>query len=193
MSRRFASLGLALALVCGLAPARESAAADTYAVDAVHSAVVFRIKHMNTSHSWGRFNELTGTFALDEASPSQSHFEFQVKTGSVDTGNAKRDQHIKGPDFFNATQFPTISFKSTSVAKGADGYDVTGELTLHGVTKPITVKIVPVGVGKGPTGGSIAGIDTSFTLKRSDFGMNKMVGPVGDDVWVNVSIEGGKK
>ncbi len=189
---RLTGVFAALGVVTGFA-ASSVQAADTYAADPVHSAVVFRVKHMNTSHAWGRFNDIAGTFSLNEADPSQSQLDFQVKVGSIDTGNAKRDQHLKGPDFFNAVQFPGIHFKSKSVSKAKDGYEVSGELTLHGQTHPILVKVVPTGSGKGPSGAAIAGIDASFNVKQSQFGMTKMVGPIGDDVWVNVSIEGVKK
>lgn len=193
MSSRFSALALLSAVALSATGVRGSLAADAFTVDTVHSAVVFRVKHMNASNAWGRFNDITGGFTLDQADPSKSQLDFQVKTASVDTGNAGRDKHLKSPDFFNAVQFPVISFKSKSVSKTAEGYDVTGDLTLHGVTKPLQVKVVPVGSGKGPTGAAIAGIDASFTIKQSEFGMSKMVGPIGDDVWVNVSIEGTKK
>lgn len=192
MTLRTSALAVAMTLA-SWAASPSASVADTFTVDTVHSSVVFRVKHMNTSHAWGRFNDITGTFALDEASPSASQFDFQIKVASIDTGNAKRDQHLKSPDFFNAVQFPTVTFKSKSVAKAADGYDVSGEIKLHGVTRPIKVKITPVGTGKGPTGAAIAGIDAFFTLKQSEFGMSKNVGPIGDDVMVNVSIEGMKK
>lgn len=188
LSGWFVALGVATGIA---APAAQ--AADAFTADPVHSAVVFRVKHMNTSNAWGRFNDISGGFVLDEADPSQSQLDFQVKTASVDTGNAKRDQHLKGPDFFNAVQFPVIHFKSKSVTKAADGYEVSGDLTLHGQTRPILVKVVKAGSGKGPNGAAIAGIDASFIVKQSQFGMTKMVGPIGDDVWVNVSIEGVKK
>jgi len=193
MSSRFSALALLSAVALSVTGVRDSVAADTFTVDTVHSAVVFRVKHMNTSNAWGRFNDIAGTFALDESDPSKSLLDFQVKTGSIDTASAARDKHLKSPDFFNAVQFPVISFKSKSVSKGAEGYDVTGDLTLHGVTKPVKVKVLPVGSGKDPRGTVIAGIDATFTVKQSEFGMSKMVGPIGDDVWVNVSIEGGKK
>jgi polyisoprenoid-binding protein YceI len=168
-------------------------AAETYQTDSVHSSVVFRVKHMNTSFAYGRFNEITGTFALDKASPSQSKFDFQVKAATIDTANAKRDQHLKGPDFFNVVQYPTLSFASKSVTASGDGFEVTGDLTMHGVTKPVTVQVVPTGAGPGPTGGKIAGIETTFTIKRSDFGMNKRIPMLADDVRVTVSVEGGVK
>lgn len=188
------STGLLLGAALLVLPAsRDAQAADTYAVDAVHSAVVFRALHMGASHAWGRFNELSGTFSLDEADPARSVLDFQVKTASIDTGNPARDKHLRSTDFFNAIQYPTITFKSKSVAKVGEAYEVTGELTLHGMTRPLKVKVVPVGAGKGPMGAAIRGIDASFFVKQSEFGMTKMVGPIGDDVWVNVSIEGTKK
>jgi polyisoprenoid-binding protein YceI len=190
MSSRSILPQFAWSLVCALAVVCTAAAAEKYTADTVHSSLVFRVKHMNASYVWGRFNNLTGTFTLDEANPAASQFEFQVKADSVDTGNAKRDQHLKSPDFLNAVQFPSIAFKSQSVKKSGNGYEVTGDLTLHGVTKPISVQVAQVGSGTGPTGAAIAGIEATFSFKRSDFGMTKMVGPVSDDVLINLGIEG---
>jgi polyisoprenoid-binding protein YceI len=178
-----------------LAPALGLAAqAATYKVDPVHSAVAFRVKHMNTSYAYGRFNSIAGTFSLDPADPAKSAFDFTIKTDSIDTGNAMRDTHLKNADFFNAKQFGTITFKSKKVASaGKDTYEVTGDLTMHGVTKPVTVKIEQTGSGKDMRGGAIAGIESVFTLKRSDFGMKGMLDAVGDDVKVMLSCEGGAK
>jgi polyisoprenoid-binding protein YceI len=184
---------LSLVLAGFLLTTTTARAADTYKADAVHSSIVFKAKHMNTSYFWGRFNNISGSFALDEQDASQSSLKFQVKTASIDTGNGARDQHLKGPDFFNATQFPTISFTSKSVtAAGNDTYEVTGDLTLHGVTKPVTVKVTKTGAGKGPQGGAIAGIEATFTIKQSDFGMTKMLAAIGDEVFVDVTVEGKK-
>jgi polyisoprenoid-binding protein YceI len=190
--RSFVPAG-ALLLVFGLAADRSAGAAENYVADPAHSSTVFRAKHMNTSYVWGRFNEIAGSFTLDENNPQESRFEFQVKADSIDTGQAKRDQHLKSPDFFNVVQFPTINFKSQSVTKSGNVYEVTGDLTLHGVTKPVTVRVVPTGKGTGPTGAPIAGIDASFTLKRSDFGINKMLEGIGDSIWVDVCVEGKQK
>jgi polyisoprenoid-binding protein YceI len=99
---------------------------------------------------------------------------------------------LKSPDFFNAKQFPSIIFKSTKVAKAGAKYQVTGDLTLHGTTKPITFEIEQTGSGKGPTGAAVAGVEATLKIKRSDFGMNKMIPMIGDDVTVIVSLEGGK-
>jgi polyisoprenoid-binding protein YceI len=180
-------------LLGGLSAGRRQGAAEAYAADPVHSSLVYRVKHMNATFFWGRFNNISGSFSLDEANPAASQFEFQVKADSIDTGNAKRDLHLKSPDFFNAVQFPTIGFKSQSVTKKADAYEVVGELTLHGVTKPVTVKVVPTGMGKDQAGRPIAGIEATLVIKRTDFGMSNMVGPLGDDVWVTVGVEGRRK
>ncbi len=182
---------LAAALVAIIpAPTR---AADTFTADAVHSSVVFRVKHMNTSHAWGRFDTLEGSFSLDPADPKLSKLSFTVKAASVNTNNMLRDNHLKGPDFFSATQYPNITFVSDSVVKSAKGYDVTGKLTFHGVTKSISFPVEPTGTGKDMKGNPIAGIDANFTLKQSDFGITKMAAAIGDEVSVFVSIEGVKK
>jgi polyisoprenoid-binding protein YceI len=166
--------------------------AETFRVDPVHSTVVYRVKHFNVSYSLGRFNSVTGSFTLDPADPSQCRFELSVRTDSLDSGNQARDGHLKGPDFFNARQYPTITFKSKSVVSaGQNTYEVKGDLTMHGVTKEVTLKVEQTGMGPGMRGGKLAGLYTEFTLKRSEFGMKNMLEAVGDDVAVTVSIEGG--
>ncbi|MEO6811681.1 MAG: YceI family protein [Isosphaeraceae bacterium] len=171
-----------------------ASAAETFTVDPVHSTVVFRIKHLDVSYAYGRFNDVAGTFTLDRADPAKARFDFTVKTDSLDTGNAKRDQHVKGPDLFNAQQFPTITFQSTKVAAAREGaYQVTGNLTMHGVTKPLTVQIEPTGTGKGMQGVSLAGIETTFTIRRADFQMTGLSPLLGDEVRLTVSVEGNYK
>jgi polyisoprenoid-binding protein YceI len=165
-------------------------AADTYQVDPVHSAIVFRIKHLGIGYAYGRFNDIAGTVVLDDKSPGDSTFQFQVKADSVDTANGKRDAHLKGPDFFNVKEFPTITFKSKEVKLlKAATYEVTGDLTLHGVTKPLTVKLQQVGSGNDPFGKHRTGFECNVTIKRGDFGMRFMPGAVGDDVWLLVGFE----
>jgi polyisoprenoid-binding protein YceI len=187
--RALRTLTIAVALLSPLV----ARAADTYMADAVHSSVVFRVKHMNTSHAWGRFNDISGSFSIDPADATQSKMAFTIKAASVDTNNPARDNHLKGPDFFNAVQYPTISFTSESVAKTAKGMEVKGSLTFHGVTKPISFYVVPTGTGKDMKGNPIAGIDANFVIKQSDFGITKMAAAIGDEVNVFVSIEGVKK
>ena len=181
----------AVVLAVGLSA---GAAETTYKVDPVHSSVNFRVKHMGTSYAHGRFNAVEGKFALDDADPSKSSFEVKIKAASVDTNHKIRDGHLTGPDLFNAKQYPTISFKSTKVSPGTDGtsMSVTGDLTFHGVTKPIIVKMEKVGTGKGMKGEALAGVESEFVIKRSDFGVKAMTGMLGEDVRVTVSLEGVK-
>jgi polyisoprenoid-binding protein YceI len=130
---------------------------------------------------------------LDKADPSKSSVELTIPVESVDTKYEKRDQHLKSPDFFNAKQFPMIVFKSKSVEASGDTYKVTGELLLHGVTKPLTLEMKKGTEEKGMEGEIRGGGETRFTVKRSDFGMNFMQGPLGDEVAMIVSVAGIKE
>jgi polyisoprenoid-binding protein YceI len=172
--------------------ARSAPESVKWEVDAVHSIVLFKIKHMGASWSYGRFNDLSGSVEAAADGTALTSASFVVKTDSVDTANEKRDGHLKSPDFFNSKQFPEITFKSTAAkAIDADTTELTGDLTLHGETKPVTLKVLRVGTGE-MKGRQLAGWETTFTVKRSDFGMGKMVGPIGDDVQLTVAVEAGK-
>src|SRR5436309_13381560 len=163
----------------------------TYKVDPVHSFVIFRIKHMDIGHVYGRFNEPNGTITIDDADPSKSSFTLELQTQKVDTGVQKRDEHLRSPDFFNAKQFPTIKFANKEVKKTDNGYEATGDLTMHGVTKSITVNLEQTGQGM-MMGKQMIGFETTVDLKRSDFGMKTMIGPAADDVRLIISLEAGK-
>jgi polyisoprenoid-binding protein YceI len=187
MTSRFLSFA---ALIVLAAPAVR---ADDYVLDSAHAAVSFQISHLGLSLTHGRFKEMKGSFSIDSTKPAASKFELVVKADSVDTDNAKRDEHLRSPDFFNAKQHPVVSFKSTSVKPAKDGYEVTGDLTLHGVTKPITVKLMGGKTAEFPKGITRTGYSTAFTIKRSEFGMDKALDAVGDDVEISVSFEGTRK
>ena len=183
-----------LAFAGALALALPANAADTWTIDAAHSHVMFRIKHFDASWQYGRFNDPTGTLVWDEADPSKSTLTMSVKTTDVDTHNQKRDDHLRGPDFFDAAQFPELSFKSKKIVKKAGStYTITGDLTVHGVTKEVTTDFEHVGVGQDPWGGTRTGAEAVFNIKRSDFGMNGMIPAVGDDVRLIISFEAIKK
>jgi polyisoprenoid-binding protein YceI len=149
---------------------------------------------MGVSYIPGRFNEFSGNFTIDTSDPAKSSFSLTIKTQSVDTNNSKRDEHLRAPDFFNAKQFPTITFASTAVKAVEGGYEVTGDLTMHGETKPITFSL---------KGGKTAEfppkvIRTGFTspqivIKRTDFGVGKPMPVLGNEVYIAVSFEGTKK
>lgn len=162
-------------------------AADTYQIDAAHSAFLFKVKHMNVSYTHGRFNSSSGTIVLDDDA-SKCSVSIEIKAESVDTGNGGRDQHLKGPDFFNAKQFATLTYKSKAVKKTGNDYEVTGDFTMLGVTKDVTVKLAQIGAAGGKVG-----FEGTFTIKRSDYGMKKMLEGIGDDVEITVAVEAGKK
>lgn len=164
--------------------------ADSYVLDKGHTAVIFGIKHLNMSYTFGRFNDIDGQFTLDTQNAANSSFKVTIKTASIDTGLKKRDDHLRSPDFFNANQFPVITFESTQVEVTANRYLVSGNLTLHGVTQPITMNLEKMGEGKDPWGNYRAGFGTELTIKRSDYGMANMPEAVGDEVKLLISFEG---
>jgi len=169
-------------------------AADTYKVDPLHSFALFRAHHAGAGMVWGRFNDPTGTLVLDDADPSKDRFSGEIQVGNIDTHNAKRDSDLKSPDFFNARQYPTITFKSTSVKKGEGNMlEVTGSLMMHGITKTVTVPIELTGKGQFPRGMQRAGIEATFQVKMSDFQIKGMPGVVGDEIKVIVALEGVKQ
>lgn len=190
-----AGIGVLAALPAPAETPAPTAAADTWTVDPVHSFVVFKIRHSGASNAYGMIHGPTGSFSIDAANPSASSIEVTLQAEKVDTGNDKRDQHIRSKDFFNAKEFPTISFKSTSFkSAGADKYEVAGDLTFRGETKPITATLTTIGSGKG-MGGPVMGVEATFSIKRTDFGNKKYVaeGGLGDEVTLTVALEGGKK
>jgi polyisoprenoid-binding protein YceI len=173
-----------------------SAGAQTtnYKVDPDHTSIVFKVDHMGFSTVYGMIGGADGKIVVDEKSPEKSSFEISAKLDSINTMAVKRDQHLKGPDFFNVKQFPTIVLKSKSVKKNGDKYDVTADLTLHGVTKPVSFVFTPRKTGKDPMGNIRTGGETVLKIKRTDYGMNFMSKPgeVGNDIEVMVSVEGTK-
>jgi polyisoprenoid-binding protein YceI len=182
--------GLALAAALGLAsPVR----ADEYAVDPVHSGVNFKISHLGLSWIQGRFDEFNGKFTIDPITPEKCAFALSINPASIDTNNQKRDEHLRSPDFLNANQFPAMSFKSTSVRALKNGYEVAGDFTMHGVTKPMTFELIGGHTAEFPKGVSRTGFSAEFLLKRSDFGITKFMPAVGEKIYVAVSFEGTRK
>ena len=182
-----------LILVAACSSLGLTAYADTYKVDPVHSSVVFSAKHNGVTDFYGQFKEINGTVTFDATNPSKNSVEISVPVESIDTHNDKRDQHLKSPDFFNAQQFPMLTFKSSKIEGSCDNYKVTGDLTIHGVTKSITVDFKKGGEGKGGKGEVRGGGEARFAIKRSDYDMKFMAGPVGDDVNIIVGFEGVKQ
>lgn len=170
-----------------------SAQAQTYKIDGSHTSIVFKVDHMGFSNVYGMFDGAEGSFTFDDAKPENSKFDVTVNVDSINTYEKKRDDHLIGPDFFNAKQFPKIVLKSKTVKKtGANDYAVTADMTMHGVTKPVSFTFKRMKSGKDPWGKTRTGGEAQFTIKRTDFGMNFMSKPgeVGNDVALTVSIEG---
>ena len=180
-----------LAALALLASTSSLLAGEKFTIESVFSTVLFKVRHMETANAWGRFNKIDGTLDYDAADPTKSVLEVTIDPTSVDTNSEKRDQHLVGPDFFNAKEFGKITFKSTAIKKVSEkDYELTGDLTMLGVTKTVTAKGEFYGEGKGPKGDKIVGAEATFTVKRTDFGMNYGVPNIGDEVTLIVSIEG---
>jgi polyisoprenoid-binding protein YceI len=192
---KMALLGLVLTL---LVPALAAAEPVAYKADNAHSKVGFTIRHF-VSHVDGRFRDFDGQIKYDAQTPTNSTVQFTVQAASIATDNDDRDKHLKSPDFFDVAKFPTLSFTSTKVvAKGANSFDVTGSLTLHGVTKTVTIPATFSGTVKMPKGEK-AGFQSSFTVNRLDYGVtwNRAIegggAMLGDEVTVNIDIEANRQ
>ncbi|MDF1798469.1 MAG: YceI family protein [Planctomycetota bacterium] len=189
-------LGAAL-LVPGPATAPSTTVEDgVWTIDAVHSTALFSAVHLGASRFYGRFNELSGEITFDPAKPEASSVKFTIPVDSVDTNSSKRDQHLRGPDFFSSKEFATASFESKSVKvaqKAADDkplmLEVTGELELAGKKREVTAMVEQVGMGPGSRGGELVGFEARLTIQRSDFGIDYMLGGLSDDVQLILSVE----
>ncbi len=177
----------------GLLPASALAEVEDYVIDTegAHAFVQFRIKHLGYSWLYGRFNDFGGTFSYDTEDPSNSAIAVDIKTASLDSNHAERDKHLRGKDFLEVDKYPDSSFKSTEIAWDDDGTGtVTGDFTLRGITKPVTLEVMQIGTGPDPWGGYRRGFEgkTSFPLK--DFGIDYDLGPASTDVEIILSVEG---
>ena len=183
---------VALALGGALIGAGQAMAAD-YAIDkqGQHAFVNFKISHLGYSWLYGTFKDFDGSFSFDAAKPQDSKVNVTLNTTSVDTNHAERDKHLRSDDFLNVDKHPTATFASTSVKSTGEGTaDITGDLTLNGVTKPVVIAAKFIGEGKDPWGGYRAGFEGSTTLKLKDFDIQKDLGPASQDVELIISVEG---
>lgn len=190
MRNVFKSIVVAAFILTSAAPAFAKGGVEVFDIDAVHSTAGFKVRHLGVSNVKGIFDDISGVINLDRANVSKSSVKVVIKTDSVDSNNEKRDEHLKSEDFFDAKNFPEMTFVSTGVKKtGKDTLEVTGDFTLHGVTKRIKVKVEKVGEATDPKAGTRIGYDAEFNIKRSDYGMGKMIPAVGDKVSISLSIE----
>ena len=166
--------------------------AGNYNIDASHTNAGFTVKHMMITNVTGKFNDVAGSFEFDEKTKTLKSISGEIVTASIDTSNEKRDEHLKAPELFDATQFPKITFKSTKIEKNR----VQGELTMKGVTKVVTLDLETSDVIKDPWGKQRTGFSLNGKIKRSDFGIswNKALETggvaVSDEVKLNIDIEG---
>jgi polyisoprenoid-binding protein YceI len=184
-----------LASLLTLAPALALAAPTTWTVDPSHSRVGFAVKHLVISNVRGEFSKYDGKIVLDDADPTRSSVEATVDVGSVDTRVADRDAHLRSPDFFDVANHPTMTFRSTKVAKaGKDRLKVTGDLTLRGVTRPVVLDVATTPEVKGMSGEARRAFSATTKIDRKEFGLtwSKAVeaGPVvGDEVTITLDLE----
>lgn len=183
--------------VASAAPSVANAAETQWKLDPDHSQVGFRVRHMMVSWARGHFEKFQGTLVLDEAAPERARIDVTIDAASVNTNVAKRDEHLRSTDFFDVTRFPTLTFKSKRVEARGDGrLDVLGDLTIRGVTKPVTLEVSDFGAPrKDPWGGTRRGATATARINRKDFGLvwNGVVEGggvlVGDEVLLQLEIE----
>ncbi|CUU23641.1 YceI family protein [Duffyella gerundensis] len=169
-----------------------AALAADYKIDkeGQHAFVNFRIQHLGYSWLYGTFKDFDGSFTFDEKNPSADKVNVTINTNSLDTNHAERDKHLRSADFLNAGKFPQATFVSTSVKKDGDELDITGNLTLNGVTKPVTLEAKMLGEGKDPWGGYRAGFEAEGEIVLKDFNIKKDLGPASQKVQLIISVEG---
>ncbi len=176
-----------------------SANAADYMIDGAHSSANFKIKHLMSKVAGG-FNDFSGEFSFDEKNPKSFKGEFTIKAASINTNNAKRDEHLRGDDFFSAEKNPTLIFKAREFkAAGKGKFKLMGDFTMRGVTKPATFDVEYLGAGKDPWGNDKVGFSAVTKINRKDWGMsfNKVLDTggfmLGDDVELDIQVEGNAK
>ncbi|MBX3506752.1 MAG: polyisoprenoid-binding protein [Parvibaculum sp.] len=186
-----------IAAAAGLAFLATPALADTYKIDTSHVYVGFEVDHLGFSTTYGRFNDVSGTIELDEENPEMSSVDVKIDPASVDTGHAERDEHVRGADLLNTAEYPEMSFKSTGIERtGEKTGRITGDLTLHGVTKSVTLDTTFTRQGTYPMTEEeihVIGFNATTTIKRSDFGMDKWLEMIGDELPITISFEAHKQ
>ncbi len=181
------SLLLVSSMVAGVAQAAD------YVIDTrgAHAFIHFRIKHLGYSWLLGQFNDFSGQFSYDEDNPDAASVEVRIKTASIDSSHAERDKHLRGEDFLEVDKYPQAEFVSTGYRENPDRTAVlSGNLTLHGVTRPVQIEVEPVGQGPDPWGGYRMGFAGTTRLKLADYGIDYDLGPASTEVDLFLSIEG---
>jgi polyisoprenoid-binding protein YceI len=194
MAARF-RINLFVSLFGLLLAAERGPAAETYTIDPAHTSIVFSASHAQLSYTYGFFRKAAGAYLLDKTNPANCRFQLTIDADSLDTNHAERDKHLRSADFFDTQRFPTITFESTSCTaantpEGGLVYQVKGNMTIHGVTRQVTLPLRMLGEGKGPFNDERSGFLCQVELKRSEFGMTNLLNMVGDAIGITVSFEG---
>jgi len=193
--RLIPAMTLALALGLPGRAATQAAAPESYVIDPVHSGARFEIAHLLVSTVSGQFTKFQGTLSLVPSNLAKSSVEVVIDAASITTGTEARDKDLRSERFFDVAKYPTITFRSTSVKEVGPGrLEVGGTLTIHGVAKPVVIAVTGWATGPGSKPGSLqAGFRKgTLTLKRSDYGITTLMGPVGDEVDISLSVEANK-
>ena len=185
------AVAVALALVSAT-----SAAVETYTIDPVHSSIAFNIRHF-VAKVPGKFSKVSGTITVDRDNPASNRAEATIEVASIDTGNQKRDTHLRSGDFFDAARFQSMTFKSKSWKKtGEDTFDVVGDLTIKDVTKEVILKVTSLGFGPGGSPGvQLSGWEATTTINKKEFNVKDppmLDAALGDDVTITINVEAKK-
>ncbi|MCS6818199.1 MAG: YceI family protein [Blastocatellia bacterium] len=173
--------------------------ADEFVIDPVHSSIEFSVRHMMVTNVRGRFREFSGTIVYDEKDITKSSVRVTIKTASIDTGNADRDNHLRSPDFFDAAKYPEITFVSTRIEKRGDDYVCIGTLTMRGVSREVAIPFRILGVVRDPRGNTRLGVEAGLTINRLDYGVSwsrALEGGglvVGNDVKIELNVQAIKR
>ena len=172
-----------------------AAPAQTFSIDKAHSDLLFQVRHLVTRVR-GRFTEFAGTVVFDQEHPEQSSASLTIEASSIDTGTPDRDTHLRSADFFDVATYPALTFVSSRVDRQSDDrFDVTGTLTIHGVTREVTLPVTYLGRATDPWGNERAGFESEITINRKDFGLgwNALLETggfvVGDEVKITLSVQ----
>ena len=187
-SKKLTAFALAAAL---LLPAQVFA--EKYVIDTKgsHAFIHFRIQHLGYSWLTGRFNTFSGSFEYDENNPAKASVQVEIDVASIDSNHAERDKHLRGDDFLDVDKYPKATFESTSFTENKDGTAVLkGNLTLHGVTKPVTIDVEQIGHGEDPWGGYRRGFEGTTRFALADYGIDYNLGPKSKEVELIISVEG---
>jgi polyisoprenoid-binding protein YceI len=187
---------LSLGLLTGSLGLSAAVNADDYVIDTkgAHAYIDFKIKHLGYSWLSGRFNTFAGEFTYDESNPAASRVEVSIDTASIDSNHAERDKHLRDKDFLDVKKYPKATFVSTSFTESGQGKaEMKGNLTLHGVTRPVTLAVEHVGHGKDPWGGYRRGFAATTTIALKDFGIDFDLGPASEEVVLYLGVEGIRK